>query len=107
MNIIHMRRDLTNEEKFLEYDVKNPGVNRKFLEFQVKVILNFFKAYVKNTDIDSKDEEAIFMHMYTNSDIMKVFRDEYGALPDETVKKWTDKDINRTTKALHKIVKVK
>ena len=106
-NVINMVEclDIISKRKMtggiiLEYDVANPPVNRKFLEFQVKVILKFFEKYMKDNDVDKNDEEAVFMYMYSHTNIMKMFRDMYGNLPDEVIEKWNDRDINTILKQL-------
>ena len=91
----------------MEYDVKNTTVNRKFLKFQVEVILEFFKKYIKDKSVKASDEEAVFMFMYQNTNIMKVFRDEYGDITDEAVEAWTSKDIPTVLKELKPKVKIK
>lgn len=104
LGIINKRKLLKNKNLFLEYNVSDTAVNRKFLEVQVKVILGFYDKYISGP-LD--DEEEIFMHMYTNTDIMKIFRDEYGELPDKIVKKWNKKDINKLITDLKPKVTIK
>lgn len=98
LEIIRQRK-----EPILEYNTKNTAANRAFLEFQVKVILAYYYEYVKK---DAADEEAIFMYMYQNSNIMKIFRDVYGTYDDKEVLKWTERDIPKIVKELHSLVKV-
>jgi hypothetical protein len=103
LDIIHENK-CKDKELLLEYDVKDNVINRKFLVVQVQVILGFYEEY---GDGLLEDPEEIFMYMYTNSNIMKVFRDEYGDLPNNTVKKWSTKDINRLIQDLKTKVKIK
>ena len=75
------------ENQINEYDLKNRPINKIFNDIQIKLIISFYHKHAPNAHLTSGDE--IIMYMGPNSNIMEIFRNEFGDLSDEEIGAWT------------------